>query len=194
MTLEQQFQTILFMISSGFIVGFFFDGYRVLKGKMNFQSWLVFLIDLFFGVISALFIFALLLWSNGGQLRIIIIATFAMGLWLYYLILSRRMIRLWLTIYSVIYSFWRFLVKTVQIIIIKPILFLYKLVLIVLGAFVSSFYWLFNFSRKLFIPPTLKLVKTTKKTGKHFNQKLKAKLKKKAGIRSLLKKWFKWKK
>lgn len=178
------------MFVSGFLIGFFFDGYRVLKGKMKLPSLLVFLIDLFFGIFSALLIFALLLWINHGQLRFTIIFAFLFSLWIYYRTTSQEMIRFWLIIYSFIYSLWKLIAKITHLIIIKPIIFLYKSIL-VLGSFIiSSLYGIYRFFKKSLTPPAAKLYQTTKKQGR----KIKTNIKKKAGFRSLLKKLFRWKK
>ncbi|MFV9511722.1 spore cortex biosynthesis protein YabQ [Tepidibacillus sp. LV47] len=190
MTLHQQFQTILSMLVSGFIIGFLFDGYRVLKGKMNFYSWLVFLIDVFFGIFSALLIFTLLLWLNCGQLRLMMILAFLLGLWIYYQTISQGVIRLWLVIYSLIYSLWKLIVKTVQILVVKPMIFLYKSVFVFAGFFISSLFAIYRlftiFFKKVLLSPVAMVYKTTKNQGVKF----KTNIKKKAGFHSLLKKLF----
>jgi len=183
-TLQQQFQTLLFMLASGFIVGFFFDGYRVLKNKMNFYNWFVFIIDIFFGMFSALFIFGLLMWGNHGQLRLTIILAFLLGLWIYYKTVSKGAISLWLFIFSFIYSIWKFILKTNEILLIKPIFFLYKVILLIGGFLLSVILAFISFIKKIVTPPTTALFKKTKKRG----SKLRSKIKWKAGIRSLLKK------
>ncbi len=174
------------MLASGFIIGFCFDGYRVLKGKMNFHAWFVFIIDVFFGVFSALFIFGLLLWSNHGQLRLSILAAFLLGLWVYYQTVSKGAISLWRIIFTFIYSVWKFVLKMIDILIIKPILFLYKVLLIVGGFLLSATFTVASFSKRV-VSPSLALYTKTRRHG----SRIKAKIKKKAGIRSLLKKLFK---
>jgi len=132
-TLEQQFFSLVLMFLGSLSVGFVFDGYRVFKGKVNLAKFIVFIIDVVFGIISALWIFFLLFWSNNGQLRIIMLAAFFVGLVVYYLTLSRLIIKLWIIVDNLIASVFKVIVKTLNLLIIKPLVALYRLFTMLLG-------------------------------------------------------------
>ena len=114
------------MIGSGLIVGFFFDGYRVLKGRLDFPAWIVFFFDIIYGTFSGIFIFLLLVWINYGQLRFTIYLFFLLGLWFYYLILSSLLIKFWLILYELIYQVIIIFFHLLHVLVIKPIIYIYK--------------------------------------------------------------------
>lgn len=121
MTLQQQFLTFFLMLIGSWVAGVIFDGYRVLKTKIALYKWFIFTIDVSFGVLTAIFVFRLLLWSNHGQLRIAMLVAYFFGLWLYFLTMSNLFIKIWLFIYKVIYILWSAIAKTIQFLITKPV-------------------------------------------------------------------------
>ncbi|GBF11392.1 spore cortex biosynthesis protein YabQ [Tepidibacillus sp. HK-1] len=167
MTLNEQFITTILMIGSGFFVGMIFDSYRELKKEIDLPQWIVFIFDVSFGVFSALFIFRLLLWSNDGQLRLSILLTFIIGLWFYYITISKIILKFWSKLYHLIKTIWVLVIHAINILVIKPVILIYKL-------FISILTFLFA----MFIP-ILKFI-----------QKFSTRVKQKAGFSSFLKKLF----
>ncbi|MGD9677807.1 MAG: spore cortex biosynthesis protein YabQ [Vulcanibacillus sp.] len=130
MTLEEQYFIILMTLISSFTIGVFFDGYRILCEKLNIKKWAILICDICFGVFSAIFVFQIFLWSNNGQLRLIILVAFFIGLLLYYLILSREVIAFWLIVYKVIYNIIKILLNLINTLLIKPLKLILGIILL----------------------------------------------------------------
>ena len=151
MTLQIQFITLLLMVVSGFVIGLFFDGYRVLKGKLAFPSWLVFFIDIIYGGLSGIFIFMLLVWINHGQLRITIYLFFLFGLGIYYYTLSLVIIKFWVMLYELIFQLIILIVRIIHVFIIVPIIYLYKLSSWVIMMLITIVLFSFQFLQKIIL-------------------------------------------
>lgn len=120
------------MLSSSFGIGILFDGYRVLFNKLNVTKWVTLICDVIFGVFSAIFIFQLLLWSNNGQLRLIILIAFFIGLMLYYLSLSKEVVVLWEYCLNIIYKIIKVIYHIINTLIIKPLTIIINVLIIIL--------------------------------------------------------------
>ena len=186
MTLQQQITTLSLMIAGGYIIGFFFDGYRVLRGIIKLPKVLVFIIDISFGILSAVLIFSFLLWSNHGQLRAVIILLLIASIWLYYVTLSSVSQRFWSKLYRTIYQLLHIIGKVFNLIIIKPIVLLYRTIIIIFTFLLTLFAAVGLFIKKFATVIFGGLIKISKGTGTRM-----MKIKKKAGFSSLLKKIFK---
>jgi len=150
-TLQEQLVTLILMIGNSFFIGIIFDGYRVLKNKLVLPKVAILFIDICFGIISALFTFYLLLWSNNGQLRAIILLFFASGIIIYYLTISRYIVRQWLKLYNLAYSIYIALKKIIDFVIIKPLIYLYKFLILILSSIGIMIYSLFELAKKIII-------------------------------------------
>lgn len=182
MTIEQQFTTIFLIIGSGFCIGILFDGFRVIKSKIKLSKWVVFFVDVNFGIFSALLIFIVLLWINYGQLRLIIFPIFFLGLWIYFLTTSKYFVKLWIIIFNILHQIWSFVLRVIQLLIIRPIIFLYKLVIIAITFLITALFAIGSISQKILITPIKMLYSKTS-----------TKIHRKEGFSSLLKKIFKYK-
>lgn len=78
-----QWLTMLVMFISGFGLGMLLDIYRVCKERFKIGGWVLSLLDLLYWLISAFFIFRLLLWSNWGELRFHIFVAIGLGFFIY---------------------------------------------------------------------------------------------------------------
>ena len=154
MTLQQQFLTFFLMLAGSWVVGVIFDGYRVLKSKIALHKWLIFTIDVSFGVLTALFVFRLLLWSNHGQLRIVMLVAYFLGLWIYFLTMSRLFIKIWLFIYKVIYILWSAVANTIRFLVIKPVILLYQLVIFIFTFLITLIATILRFLHKIIFSKT----------------------------------------
>jgi spore cortex biosynthesis protein YabQ len=96
-TLATQGLTLSLMFFSGAILGILLDLYRLLVRRFHWRGWPISLIDLFFWVSAACFVFALLLWSNWGEMRFYIMLAIIAGLFCYF--------RLWSTAVSKVLAF-----------------------------------------------------------------------------------------
>lgn len=171
MTIEQQILSIVLMLVSSFITGIIFDAYRVLKGKVFFPKWSTFIIDVCFGIVSAFFTFYLLLWTNNGQLRLIIVAAFLTGLWLYYLILSKYIVLSWTYVFKIIYNIWKALIKLFNILIFKPVIMLFQLILLIFSSFVTLITMVYRFMQNFIISFSKLILKTVKRKNRDKRKK-----------------------
>lgn len=179
MTLKEQFFILIIILSSSFGIGILFDGYRVLLNKLNVTKWVTLICDIFFGVLSAVFIFQLLLWSNNGQLRLIILIAFFIGLMLYYLSLSKEIVVLWVYCFNIIYKIIKVICHLMNTLIIKPLTVTINVIILVLKKVL------------LIVNPIIFILK---KLNKIFNAIVISRPKnivKKKGFLTLLKKLFK---
>lgn len=173
------------MLASGFLISIFFDGYRVLKGRLYLPKVLVFLIDVGFGIASALFAFYLLFTINNGQIRLIIILTFVIGIGLYYITTSKYIIHVWLKIFFYIERIYR-LLRNILNLIIRPLKQVIKIFAILLTFLANIFNGLFSLIRKL-LPKSFKSI-FRRNRKKENDQTISAS--KKAGFIVILKKIF----
>ena len=79
----------LFMCLSGFVVGVFYDIFRVFRRMLNVGFAATAFWDLLFWFMSIIIFFYLLLYINFGELRMFIFLGIALGLTLYFITLSR---------------------------------------------------------------------------------------------------------
>jgi spore cortex biosynthesis protein YabQ len=116
------------MMGSGLGLGFFFDIYRVLTGKLEIKRWLIAIFDIIYGLAAAVAVFRVLYYSNYGQLRFFIFFGLLLGIYLYYQWFSKITIRIVVKVISLVQWLW-------NVFIVRPILALYKVLLIFLGFF-----------------------------------------------------------
>lgn len=167
-------------------MGISFDGFRVLKGKLHIHKFITFMVDVSFGIIAATLTFYLLLLSNNGQLRVVLIFMFFLGIIIYYLTFSSFIIKLWYSLFRLIYHLWLTLMKIVNYTVIKPIQLLVSLVITLITFLLSIIISIGNFFKKIFYFLFGGIYQKTKRTGNH----LKGKIQKKAGLFKSLKKVF----
>lgn len=133
MSLHIQFLTLSVMAGSGAFMGALFDVYRVLSGQLRPPRWLVPLLDIGYWMVATLFVFRALLYSNEGQVRLYVFLGLLLGVWLYFRLASRLTIRFVQLCIRLVVALIRFLGRTVEYVIIKPVLLLYRLLIILLG-------------------------------------------------------------
>jgi spore cortex biosynthesis protein YabQ len=81
--------TLSLMFASGALLGVFLDVYRILTRRFTLRGWPISMIDLLFWVSSACFVFAVLLWSNWGEMRFYIMLAIIAGILFYLLLLTK---------------------------------------------------------------------------------------------------------
>lgn len=133
MSLEVQFLTMGLMLASGVLIGILFDLYRVLAHELHFPRWLIPLLDLAYWAVATVLIFRVLLFSNFGQVRLFVFLGLFAGYTLYFLVLSQASMQTIRWLIRVVKAIVRFLVRTFQICIVKPVLFIYKMIIMILN-------------------------------------------------------------
>jgi spore cortex biosynthesis protein YabQ len=94
MNLEMQWAAMGLMMGSGLILGVVLDVYRALKIRLHLRGWVVSLVDLLYWTGSALLVFALLMWSNRGELRFYLVVAVLLGFFLYHRWFTRPVLRI----------------------------------------------------------------------------------------------------
>lgn len=101
-SLRLQFFTFLNMIIVGMIIGVFFDLYQVLRGKSNPKRLVTDLFDILFSLLAVIIIFSALLYSNNGQVRVYVFGGVIVGLIIYYWLISKFVVKLWVKLVNII--------------------------------------------------------------------------------------------
>ncbi|WP_028777605.1 spore cortex biosynthesis protein YabQ [Shimazuella kribbensis] len=148
MTLATQWVTLSLMFASGALLGVFLDLYRILTRRFTLRGWPISLIDLLFWVSSACFVFAVLLWSNWGEMRFYIMIAIISGI-LFYLRLLTKPVTLILTkLLRFVEWLINFLIRTILVLIYHPIVWVVLL-------FWRIFRWIVLFIWKIITKPLL---------------------------------------
>jgi spore cortex biosynthesis protein YabQ len=134
MTLSTQFFTLLSMIGMGSLFGAMFDTYQRFLNRPKRKQWIVFLNDLLFWIIQAVIIFYTLFLVNNGELRFYIFLALICGFAAYQSLFKGIYLRLLEITIKTIIAISRFIKKTFQLLIFKPILGLIQLVIIIIIA------------------------------------------------------------
>jgi spore cortex biosynthesis protein YabQ len=132
-SLEIQFLTMGLMLASGVLIGILFDLYRVLAHELRFPRWLIPLFDLAYWASATVLIFRVLFYSNFGQVRLFVFLGLFAGYTLYFLVLSRTSMRVIRWVIGVVEALVRFIVQVFQVCVIRPVVALYKFVVLILG-------------------------------------------------------------
>lgn len=147
MSIHVQLQTVLAMSACGALMGMGFDTYHVLKGKSRFPPWLVFLLDVLFWIGSMALVFFILIRVNDGVVRFPIFLGMLLGAWGYFAIGSKKYIQFLLAVIKFCQWLYRTGLMLIDTLIVRPILFLYRLVWMLLTFLFSilitigSFLW-----------------------------------------------------
>lgn len=133
MTLETQWLTVAVMLLSGLGMGAVFDGYRVVSNELRFPRWWLPVLDVVYWMVSAVMVFRMLYASNNGEVRAYVFLGLAVGVIFYSWLLSKPVIGLVKWLIEAVRALISFIWKLIHVIVVKPILLLYKMVKVILG-------------------------------------------------------------
>lgn len=122
MTLSTQFLTMLSMIGMGALFGVMLDTYQRFLQRPKRKSWIVFINDLLFWIIQALFVFYVLFLANNGELRFYIFIALLCGFAAYQSLLRdiyRKLLELLITAVVAVY---RFIKGAIHLLVYKPVM------------------------------------------------------------------------
>ncbi|MDD9272046.1 spore cortex biosynthesis protein YabQ [Paenibacillus sp. GCM10023248] len=168
MTLSVQFHTIFMMFVGGVAISAMFDVFRVLSGKLKLPRWTIPLVDIVYWIVATILVFRLLIYSNEGQVRVFIFLGMGIGICFYFAFLSTWTIRLTLLIIRIVIAVYKFIAKTVEIVIFKPIIGLYRLTVIILGFLLAVAIFLYRIVLQLLYPLWRLLLWMTRPAHKYF--------------------------
>lgn len=134
MTLSTQFLTMLAMVGMGSYFGASLDTYNRFLQRHKRKRWIVFCHDIFFWLLQGMSIFYVLFQVNKGELRFYIFLALLCGFAAYQSLLKDAYLRLLEIVISMVISIYRFIVKTVKVIILQPI---YAVVMFLLSLLIT---------------------------------------------------------
>ncbi|EIJ80076.1 spore cortex biosynthesis protein YabQ [Bacillus methanolicus PB1] len=129
MTLSTQFITMLAMIGMGSFFGAALDTYNRFLQRTRRKKWFVFINDLLFWLLQALIIFYVLFLVNKGEIRFFIFIALLCGFAAYQSLVKQLYLRLLELAVSMFVATYKFTIKTIQMLIIKPLQSLFLLVI-----------------------------------------------------------------
>lgn len=125
MDLSGQAAVFGIMTATGFLLGVLFDCYRVLRGTVRLKTWSTALADLLYWLIATVVVFGILLFSNGGELRLYVFIGLFAGAALYYRLASNFVIRLLLEAVRLAGTGVRYLKLLLFWLVVKPVAILF---------------------------------------------------------------------
>jgi spore cortex biosynthesis protein YabQ len=151
-TLQVQFVTMMLMFSSGLLLGMLFDVFRVLSAKLRLPRWTLPLADIFYWIVATILVFRVLIYSNEGQVRVFVFLGILIGICFYFAFLSVWTIRLTLLMIRIVVGLYHFVRRMLHVLLIKPILAVYRLIVLFLGFLVAVAIFLYKIMIQLLYP------------------------------------------
>jgi spore cortex biosynthesis protein YabQ len=114
------------MFASGALLGVFLDIYRVLSTRFTLRGWPIPIIDLLFWMLSACFVFGVLLWSNWGEMRFYIMLAIIAGILFYLLLLTRPVTRFLMVLLQTVEWLIKTLIRLGEVLLYRPMVHLIR--------------------------------------------------------------------
>lgn len=133
MTLQIQFLTLAMMLGSGILLGTVYDACRVAAADFRLPRWTFPLIDATYWAAATVFVFQLLRYSNGAEVRLFVFLGLAAGAIAYYALLSKLVMKVIHQCIAFLKRLFRFAVWLVHLLIVKPLMLLYRVLLTIFG-------------------------------------------------------------
>ncbi len=133
MTLTVQWLTLMMMLAAGLGMGVVFDGYRVVSNELRFPRWWLPFLDIIYWIAAAAVVFRMLYASNNGEVRAYVFVGLALGVLFYYWLFAKLVVKSVRWLIQAIRAMIRFTLKALELIIVKPLLFMYNVLKFALG-------------------------------------------------------------
>jgi spore cortex biosynthesis protein YabQ len=132
-SLQVQFLTLSLMAGSGVLLGIGYDTIEVLAREFRLRRWTTACMDVGYWLVATLFVFQVLVYANDGQVRMFVFIGLLAGVVIYFYILS-HLVRLAVTWVVVLFlRLLRWVIRIFYILLIQPLLYMYRLLKIILG-------------------------------------------------------------
>ncbi len=132
MTLSTQFYTLLAMIFMGGWLGASLDTYHRFLQRPRRKYFFVFINDILFWVVQGLLFFYTLLVVNEGELRFYVFIAILCGFAAYQSLIKTIYVRILEHIIQAIIHLYKFLLRTGELLIVRPIKMLIQLIIVIL--------------------------------------------------------------
>ncbi|CAM4486495.1 spore cortex biosynthesis protein YabQ [Paenibacillus tarimensis] len=152
MNLEIQFLSLAVMMLSGVGMGAAFDGYRVVSNQLRIGRIWVPVLDLLYWTAATLIVFRMLIASNDGEVRFYVFLGLFIGISFYFWLLSRIIIRIVEWLMDALRSLWAAAVRAFEVLFIKPVILVYRLLKITAGFLIVCTMFLFRIVVQLLRP------------------------------------------
>lgn len=149
MSIAVQFQTVLVMSACGALMGMGYDTYHVFTGRSRLPTWLLFVFDVLFWLGSMGLVFFILVKVNDGIVRFPIFIGMLFGAWVYFVIGSKKYIQFLRAVIKFCKWLYRTILRVIDLLVIRPILFVYRLVFMLLAFLYAAVMTVFGFGWKL---------------------------------------------
>lgn len=152
MTLDIQIWTMASMMLSGVALGMLYDAYRVVSGEFRFPRWTIPPLDILYWAVGTIAVFRVLYLSNGGEVRLYVFLALMIGVSGYFAFFSGLITAIVRFAVAAVKQGVRWMLRLGDMLLIRPIVALYRLIVAILGffAFLSTF--LFKFMLQLLYP------------------------------------------
>jgi spore cortex biosynthesis protein YabQ len=151
-TLDIQIWTMASMMLSGVALGMLYDAYRVVSGEFRFPRWTIPPLDILYWAVGTIAVFRVLYLSNGGEVRLYVFLALMIGVSGYFAFFSGLITAIVRFAVAAVKQGVRWMLRLGDMLLIRPIVALYRLIVAILGffAFLSTF--LFKFMLQLLYP------------------------------------------
>lgn len=140
------------MFSSGWALGVLFDVYRVVSRTLHLSRWIMAVLDLVYWIAATLFVFKILYYSNQGEVRFFVFLGLLLGTVFYFYFISSYTVIAVKLVLKLLENLYDIVVRCIELLIVRPILLLYKLFIILLGILTAIAMFLFKIMVQLFYP------------------------------------------
>jgi len=151
-SLQTQFLTLWMMFACGCMLGGILDAYRVITGLTRMKRWLIPLFDILYWLGAMVMVFRVLYVSNLGEVRLFVFLGLLAGLAIYYATISTYVMRLVRRLLLWLAACWRFTIRIFRVLVIIPLIYVYRAVLAVLMFFGTATIFLCKFVLQLVYP------------------------------------------
>ncbi|MBU2700676.1 spore cortex biosynthesis protein YabQ [Sporomusaceae bacterium BoRhaA] len=117
---ESQLATFLWLALTAIALSFLFDCYRFMRKTLRLRVLTTAVADLCFWLLAALIVFSVLLCSNGGEMRLYVFISLALGALFYYRLLSSRAMQCILVGFKALRGIMKAVYQTFHVLIVQP--------------------------------------------------------------------------
>lgn len=118
--MQNQIYVFIVFILNGVLIGLLFDCFRALRKSFKTPDMITYIEDIIFGILSGILILSSIMRFNDGEIRVYLFLGIILGLTLYLLIFSRIFIKVSVSLIT-------FFIKIINLIILIPVKFIYRL-------------------------------------------------------------------
>ncbi|MGD8192530.1 spore cortex biosynthesis protein YabQ [Brevibacillus ginsengisoli] len=170
MSIAVQLQTIASMSLCGCLMGIGFDTYQYFREKGRFPKWLTFVFDLLFWFASIAVVFYVLVEVNQGIVRFPIFFGILIGAWVYFVLGSKTYIQFLITVIKFAQWLYKTILTIIQALVIRPIMFLYRIIFMILAFILSILMTIGRFIWKIILWISSPFTKWGQSLGKSFHR------------------------